>query len=140
MNTPKLAALEKKLARKPLREAFNKIKANPMPAKLRAALKAIKHCRDNETARAFFIWRLRALSATKNSQINALKTRPNIVDGIMKLQNVENRGPRHALRAINKRAVAKRLIRATVRQLALVVKKGLLGRFKDWQDRAGLLK
>jgi hypothetical protein len=43
MNAPVLEKLENKLCRKPLRDAYNKIKANPRPEKVKAAIKALQH-------------------------------------------------------------------------------------------------
>ena len=91
MNTPVLARLESKLRKRPLRDALNLIKSNPMPAKLKAALKAVQHCRDNETARAFFLWKLRTLSDKKDRVIFALEKKPRIVDGVSKLESLQNK-------------------------------------------------
>jgi hypothetical protein len=85
MNAPVLEKLENKLCRKPLREAYNKIKANPRPEKVKAAIKALQHQHDNSAARAFYLWKLRCLRIVKDKQIDLLKVRPQIIDGVSKL-------------------------------------------------------
>jgi hypothetical protein len=76
MGTPALERLEDRLRRKPFRDAFDRIRANPFPPKVRAAVKALQHCHDNELARAYYLWKLRALRMTKDQEIGVLKIRP----------------------------------------------------------------
>jgi hypothetical protein len=76
MNAPVLEKLENKLCRKPLRDAYNKIKANPRPEKVKAAIKALQHQHDKGAGHAFYLWKLRTLRDAKDKQINLLKVRP----------------------------------------------------------------
>jgi hypothetical protein len=140
MNAPLLEKLEKKLCRKPLREAYNKIKANPRPEKVKAAIKALQHQHDKGAGHAFYLWKLRTLRDAKDRQINLLKVRPQIIDGVRKLQDVVHKRPKEALRKLKKHAHDDALKRKVCKNLALALRKGLLGSFANWKDKAGLQK
>jgi hypothetical protein len=140
MNAPLLEKLENKLCRKPLREAYNKIKANPRPEKVKAAIKALQHQHDKGAGHAFYLWKLRTLRDSKDKQINLLKVRPQIIDGVRKMQDFVHKRPKEALRNLNRHAKDDKLRRKAVKQLALTLKKGVLGCFCDWRDKAGLKK
>jgi hypothetical protein len=62
------------------------------------------------------------------------------MDGTAVLKEVLARNPRSALRRIGRKAHLVRLLRNGARAFAMSLKKGLLGRFRDWQANTGLLK
>ena len=83
---PILNNLNVRIARKPLKEAFDKIKTNPIPPKLKAAIKALQNCRDREGNHAFFRWKLAAITkALGDKTIDLNKT----IDGIAKKADTE---------------------------------------------------
>ena len=55
--------LNEKVFRNPLRTAFNSLNAeDPLPKKLRPALKALTKCQDGEKKRAWGLWKMASLA------------------------------------------------------------------------------
>ena len=88
---PKLDNLENKLRRKPVRSAFNKIKANPLPRALKRAILSFKKCTNSEAARALSLWKLFALKARDDKLALSLSKNPNIVEGAMKIEKLQTK-------------------------------------------------
>jgi hypothetical protein len=84
LQTPVINKLEDKLLRRPLRDAFNRIKADPSRAVKRALLD-LKLCNEGAVKRLLFYWYLNAMTGRKNDQIHSLKKHPNIVSGAERL-------------------------------------------------------
>jgi hypothetical protein len=139
MQAPVLNKLEEKLKRKPLREAFNRIKSDPTRAVKRALLD-LKLCNEGAVKRCLFYWYLNAMAERKNEQIKSLQKQPNIVKGAEKLSALQNKRPRNALRSFNKKKVKDDKMKDAVRRLRLLMKNGLAGRFREWANKVGLLQ
>jgi hypothetical protein len=98
MDMPAVALLKDVLTRKPLREAFDRIKAKDNRGeKLRGALVVMAHTMADARIRAFAIWKLLAMRKTFDDRIIALSKKPRIVDGVSVLSKVHDRRPRAAL-------------------------------------------
>ena len=99
---PTLNKLEEKLSRKPLRTAFNRIRANPIPEKLGKALRNLKNSLGHNLATAFELWKLDSLVKGKDKEIDKIDKQKRLLAGLNILDRLFRRIPRRALATLAK--------------------------------------
>ena len=134
MNNPILRQLKDRIIRRPLKEAFDRIKANPMPKKVKSAVRNLQNCRDRETKHGFFRWKLAVITQRLKQSMDTIAKNPHIIEGVNKLNAAKNRKPRDALRMLSKNLNKQNKLDDVVKKLRIVFSKGLAGRFYHWRD------
>ena len=99
---PTLNKLEEKLSRKPLRTAFNRIKANPIPDALGKAIRNLKNSLGHNLATAFELWKLDSLVKGKDKEIDKIDKQKRLLAGLNILDRLFRRIPRRALATLAK--------------------------------------
>ena len=79
------------------------------------------------------MWKINALSTKLNGEIHVLNKRPQIVEGVSKLENLQRRKPRHALRSVNKRNNQRDKIKGVIQKLRLIIKNNLQKAMDSWR-------
>jgi hypothetical protein len=106
--------------------------ANPMPAKIRAAIKNLENSRAKNLLRSFGQWKENDLRNTKDAHINTLKKQPRIIDGAEKLNKLTQNRPRKALRSANKKKQHHDKLDNSCKKLKLIAAMGLTGPWNKW--------
>ena len=134
MANPIFNKLNDRVTRKPLKEAFDRIKANPMPKKLKSAVRNLQNCRERENRNGFFRWKLNILSQRLRDSMDTIGKNPHIIEGVNKLNAAKNRKPRDALRMLFKELNDKKNSDVVVKRLRIFFSKGLGAHFYNWRD------
>lgn len=133
MKVPIWKPLNDKLRRKPLREAFNRMKSQMLvPFKLRDAFALLSRYMTSETHRGFLLWKMWAIREKMEKRVQTLSKQPDIVHAVNKLENFRKRKPRQALRSVNRNAIRHKNIADALKSLMFITKASLKHYWAKW--------
>ena len=135
-NLPGLKKIMEKLDRKPLRFGFEKIKGKRDQGSLKVALLLLKGYHDDEKRRLFFLWKLCTDKGRHDEQIEALSKRPHIIDGATRLADVLSRGPRAAMRNLQKNSNNTTRQKDLLKRFKQLFLRGVSSAFQNWLKNA----
>jgi hypothetical protein len=117
-----------------LRLAFNKL-LQPKDDRVRRMVMAFAHEHERALKRALCLWKIHNMKVNMEDGMAVLRKRPNIVDGVMMLDKVNQYRPRHSLRLLHKNAKHFDRLHDAVKKLLLINRVDLQLFFAKWSGR-----